>query len=49
MGSGLFMYVTDVTLADEDTYLIPTNEANRTILSNMALQVHYKEHYKVHS
>ena len=41
--------LTDVTLADEDTYTIPIDEANRTIPSNLAIQVPYKMHYKEHS
>ena len=35
----LFALLTDVTLADEDSNSIPTNDANRAILSNGAMQV----------
>ena len=34
-----FADFTDVTLVDEDTNLIPTNNANRTIQDNVAIQV----------
>ena len=32
-------YLADVTLADEDNNSIPTNDAFRTILGNVAMQV----------
>ena len=35
----LFADLTDVTLADEDSNSIPTDDVNRTILSNLAMQV----------
>ena len=35
----LFADLTDVTLADEDSNLIPTDDANRAILGNVAMQV----------
>ena len=31
--------LTDVTLADEDSNSIPTDDANRAILRNLAMQV----------
>ena len=31
--------LTDVTLADEDSNLIPTDDVHRAILGNMAMQV----------
>ena len=31
--------LTDVTLADEDSNSIPTDDVNRAILSNVAMQV----------
>ena len=31
--------LTDVTLADEDSNSIPTDDVNRAILSNLAMQV----------
>ena len=34
-----FEDLTDVTLADEDSNSIPTDDVNRTILSNLAMQV----------
>ena len=34
-----FAELTDVTLADEDSNSIPTDDVNRTILSNLAMQV----------
>ena len=34
-----FADLTDVTLADEDTYSILTNNANRAIQGNVAMQV----------
>ena len=36
---GGFADLTDVTLADEDTKSIPTDDFNRTIISNVAMQV----------
>ena len=35
----LFAELTDVTLADEDSNSIPTNDVNRAILGNLAMQV----------
>ena len=35
----LFADLTDVTLADEDSNLIPTDDVNRAILGNVAMQV----------
>ena len=35
----LFADLTDVTLADEDSNLIPTDDVNMAILGNMAMQV----------
>ena len=35
----LFADLTDVTLADEDNNSIPTDDVNRTILGNVAMQV----------
>ena len=34
-----FADLTDVTLADEDSNSIPTNDVNRAILGNLAMQV----------
>ena len=34
-----FAHLTDVTLADEDSNSIPTDDVNRAILSNVAMQV----------
>ena len=34
-----FADLTDVTLADEDSNSIPTDDVNRAILSNLAMQV----------
>ena len=34
-----FADLTDVTLADEDSNSIPTDDVNRTILGNLAMQV----------
>ena len=34
-----FADLTDVTLADEDSNLIPTDDVNMAILVNMAMQV----------
>ena len=34
-----FADLTDVTLADEDSNLIPTDDVNRAILGNVAMQV----------
>ena len=34
-----FADLTDVTLADEDSNLIPTDDVNRAILGNLAMQV----------
>ena len=34
-----FADLTDVTLVDEDSKSIPTNNANRTIQDNVAMQV----------
>ena len=36
--SATFWHLTDVTLADEDTNSIPTDNANRAIQDNVALQ-----------
>ena len=35
----LFADLTDVTLADEDSNSIPTDDVNRAILGNVAMQV----------
>ena len=35
----VFADLTDVTLADEDSNLIPTDDVNMAILGNMAMQV----------
>ena len=35
----LFADLTDVTLADEDSNLIPTDDVNTAILGNVAMQV----------
>ena len=35
----LFADLTDVTLADEDSNLIPTDDVHRAILGNVAMQV----------
>ena len=35
----IFADLTDVTLVDEDSKSIPTNNANRTIQDNVAMQV----------
>ena len=35
----LFADLTDVTLADEDSNSIPTDDVNKTILANVAMQV----------
>ena len=35
----LFADFTDVTLADEDSNSIPTDDVNKAILSNVAMQV----------
>ena len=34
-----FADITDVTLADEDSNLIPTDDVDRAILGNVAMQV----------
>ena len=34
-----FADLTDVTLADEDSNSIPTDDVNRAILANLAMQV----------
>ena len=36
---GGFADLTDVTLADEDSNSIPTDDVNRAILGNLAMQV----------
>ena len=37
--SQAFEDLTDVTLADEDSNLIPTDDINKAILGNVAMQV----------
>ena len=34
-----FVDLTDVTLADEDSNSIPTDDANKAVLGNVAMQV----------
>ena len=39
VSEGGFADLTDVTLADEDSNSIPTDDVNRAILGNVAMQV----------